>query len=98
MTNPTNPTTPGAGVTGVKPPLTMPVEQLIQSMRPEKPLTTDGGYSSGGYAPGAASTGSTCMTYTPQYSGDQCNEHPVIEDGPGTGAVASKPRFVSIQC
>jgi pilus assembly protein CpaC len=72
MTNPTNPTTPatpatpGASATGVKPPLTIPVEQLIQSMQPEKPLTIDGGYSSGGgYAPGAG-TGSTSMSSTPQ--------------------------------
>jgi pilus assembly protein CpaC len=65
MSNPTTPTTPGASMTGVKPPLTMPVEQLIQSMQPEQPLTTDGSYSSGGYAPGA-STGSTSMSSTPQ--------------------------------
>ncbi len=69
MTNPTNPTpptTPGASATGVKPPLTIPVEELIKSMQPEKPLTSDGGYSSGGYAPGSASTGSTSMSSTPQ--------------------------------
>jgi pilus assembly protein CpaC len=65
MSNPTTPTTPGASMTGVKPPLTIPVEQLIQSMKPEQPLTTDGSYSSGGYAPGA-STGSTSMSSTPQ--------------------------------
>jgi len=65
-TNPTNPTTPGASMTGVKPPATIPVEQLIQSMQPEKPLTTDGSYSSGGYAPGSATTGSTSMSSTPQ--------------------------------
>jgi pilus assembly protein CpaC len=70
MTNPTNPTTPatpGASATGVKPPLTIPVEQLIQSMQPEKPLTIDGnGYSSGGYGPGSATTGSTSMSSPPQ--------------------------------
>jgi pilus assembly protein CpaC len=68
MTNPTypiTPATPGASTTGVKPPLTIPVEQLIQSMQPEKPLTIDGGYSSGG-ASGSASTGSTSMSSTPQ--------------------------------
>jgi pilus assembly protein CpaC len=63
-------TTPGASVTGLKPPTvppsTMPVEQLIQSMKPEKELTIEGGYSSGGYAPGSASTGSTSMSSTPQ--------------------------------
>jgi len=60
-------TTPGANVTGVRPPAvpppTMPVEQLIQSMQPEKPLTTEGSYSSGGYAPSSMS--STSST-TPQ--------------------------------
>jgi pilus assembly protein CpaC len=65
MTTPTNPATPGPSATGVKPPATMPVEQLIQSMQPEKPLT-DSGYSSGGAAAGAASTGSTSMSSTPQ--------------------------------
>jgi pilus assembly protein CpaC len=57
-------TTPGASVTGVKPPAvppaTMPVEQLIQSMKPEKELSTEGSYSSGGYAP--SSTSSTSST------------------------------------
>jgi pilus assembly protein CpaC len=62
MTNPTTPTTPGANMTGVKPPLTIPVEQLIQSMQPEKPLTSDGGYSSGGYGQGS---GGTSMSTTP---------------------------------
>jgi len=37
-------TTPGANITGAKPlpvpPLTMPVEQLVQSMQPEQPLVT----------------------------------------------------------
>ena len=65
MTTPTNPATPGPSATGVKPPATMPVEQLIQSMQPEKPLT-DSGYSSGGAVAGAASTGSTSMSSTPQ--------------------------------
>jgi pilus assembly protein CpaC len=63
-TTPTTPTTPGASTTGVKPPATIPVEQLIQSMQPEKPLTTDGGYSSsGGYTP--SSSGSTSMSSAP---------------------------------
>jgi pilus assembly protein CpaC len=69
MTNPTTPATPatpGASATGGKPPLTIPVEELIKSMQPEKPLTTDGGYSSGGAAVGSASTGSTSMSSTPQ--------------------------------
>jgi pilus assembly protein CpaC len=60
MTTPTS-TTTGASASGVKPPLTMPVEQLIQSMQPEKPLVTDG--ASGGYAPG--SSGSSSMSSTP---------------------------------
>jgi pilus assembly protein CpaC len=67
MTNPptpTTPTTPGASMTGVKPPLTIPVEQLIQSMKPEKELTTEGSYSPGGYSSG--SSGSTSMSSTPQ--------------------------------
>jgi pilus assembly protein CpaC len=59
-------TTPGADVTGVKPPLppppTMPVEQLIQSMRPEKELT-EGSSSSGGY--GQGTSGGTSMSSTP---------------------------------
>jgi pilus assembly protein CpaC len=45
-------TTPGADVTGVKPlappPPTMPVEKLIDSMKPEQPLVIDSGMSSGG--------------------------------------------------
>jgi pilus assembly protein CpaC len=64
-TTPTAPTTTGASATGVKPPATMPVEQLIQSMKPEKPLTDEGGYSSGGSA-GSSGTGSTSMSSTPQ--------------------------------
>jgi pilus assembly protein CpaC len=56
-------TTPGADVTGAKPPPppppTMPVEQLIQSMKPEKELTTEGSYSSGG-------TSQSSMSSTPQ--------------------------------
>jgi pilus assembly protein CpaC len=62
MTTPTTPVTPGASMTGVKPPATIPVEQLIQSMQPEKPLTTDGGYSSGGYGQGSTDTS---MSSTP---------------------------------
>jgi pilus assembly protein CpaC len=61
-TNPTTPTTPGASMTGAKPPLTIPVEQLIQSMQPEKPLTIEGGYSSGGYGQGSSGTS---MSTTP---------------------------------
>jgi len=65
MTNPTTPTTPatpGASAAAVKPPLTIPVEQLIQSMKPEKELTTEGSYS-GGYSSG--SSGSSSMSSTP---------------------------------
>jgi pilus assembly protein CpaC len=64
MYNPTPTTTsaaPGAGTAGVRQPAAIPVEQLIQSMQPEKPLTTEGSYSSGGYG----STGSTSMSTTP---------------------------------
>jgi len=63
-TTPTTPGTPGASMTGITPPRTMPVEQLIQSMQPEKPLTMDGTNSSGGYSSG--SSGSTSMSSTPQ--------------------------------
>jgi len=65
MTTPTNPTTPGAGVTGVQPPRTMPVEQLIQSMQPEKPLMDS---SSGGYGSGSSGSSSTSSapSSTPQ--------------------------------
>jgi pilus assembly protein CpaC len=62
-------TTPGANVTGAKPPSppppTMPVEQLIQSMKPEKELTTEGSYSSGGYGQ-SSSMSSTSSTSSPQ--------------------------------
>ena len=56
---------PSTNVSGAKPspPPTMPVEQLIQSMQPEKPLTMEGSYSSGGYSQG--SSGSTSMSSTP---------------------------------
>jgi pilus assembly protein CpaC len=61
-------TTPGASVTGAKPPpppqATIPVEQLIHSLQPEKPLNIEGSYSPGGYSPGAAP--STSMSSTPQ--------------------------------
>jgi pilus assembly protein CpaC len=64
-------TTPGANVTGAKPPSppppTMPVEQLIQSMKPEKELTTEGSYSSGGYGQGSSSSSSmSTPSSTPQ--------------------------------
>jgi pilus assembly protein CpaC len=58
---------PGADVTGAQlppaPPPTIPVEKLIQSLQPEKPLTTEGGYGTSGTG---ASTGSTSMSTTPQ--------------------------------
>jgi pilus assembly protein CpaC len=59
-------TNPITNLSGVKqsPTPTMPVEQLIQSMQPEKPLVIDGSYSSSGYATG--SPGSTSMSSTPQ--------------------------------
>lgn len=51
--------TPGADVTGAKPPpptpAAMPVEKLIESMKPEKPLSTEDSYSSSGYAPASMS-------------------------------------------
>jgi pilus assembly protein CpaC len=62
MTNPTNPGA-GASTTGAKPQATMPVEQLIQSMQPEKPLATE----SGGYSGSAGSTSmSSAPSSTPQ--------------------------------
>lgn len=59
MNNPTN----VSGTPPPTPPPSIPVEQLIQSMQPEKPLAVDAN-PSGGYAPG--STGSTSMSTTPQ--------------------------------
>jgi pilus assembly protein CpaC len=59
----TNPITNLSGAKQSSPPA-IPVEQLIQSMQPEKPLVIDGSYSSSGYAPG--SPGSTSMSSTPQ--------------------------------
>jgi pilus assembly protein CpaC len=54
---------PGANVTGAKPlpspPAAIPVEQLIQSNKPEKPLNVEGSYSSSGYGAG------TSMSATP---------------------------------
>ena len=62
-------TTPGADVTGTKPlappPPTMPVEKLIDSMKPEQPLVIDSGMSPGGgggtapTSPQSMSTGTT---------------------------------------
>jgi pilus assembly protein CpaC len=56
---------PGANVTGAKPlpPAAgaIPVEQLIQSNKPEKPLNVEGSYSSSGYG-GTAATAVTPMT------------------------------------
>ena len=51
--------TPGTDVTGAQPPAptqTMPIEKLIESMKPEQPLI-DGGASTGGGASSSASTG-----------------------------------------
>jgi pilus assembly protein CpaC len=49
---------PGATVTGSKPPLpsSMPVEKLIQSMEPEKPLRIEGGYNPAGGGSGSSQT------------------------------------------
>ncbi len=61
-------TTPTASVNAGKPqpppPTAIPVEQLIDSMKPEKPLTIDNSYSPGSYDPG--SPGSTSMSSRPQ--------------------------------
>jgi pilus assembly protein CpaC len=59
-------TNPITNVSGAKqsPQLTIPVEQLIQTMQPEKPLVIEGSYSSGSYTSG--SPGSTSMSSTPQ--------------------------------
>jgi len=58
---------PGAAVTGATPPPapppSIPVEKLIQSMQPEKVLSTEGGYGTSGTG---ASTGSTSMSTPPQ--------------------------------
>ena len=52
-------TTPGANVTGAKPlppsPPTMPIEKLIESMKPETPLTVGTGYGSGSGGGGGGS-------------------------------------------
>jgi pilus assembly protein CpaC len=60
-------TTPGPSVTGAPPPLpaatpTMPVEQLLQSMRPEQPLSIDSGLGSGTSSGVQAGTGSATQT------------------------------------
>jgi pilus assembly protein CpaC len=55
-------TNPVTNVSGAKPPVSLPqsipVEKLIESMKPEKPLVIEGSYSSGGYSSGS-STSST---------------------------------------
>jgi pilus assembly protein CpaC len=55
-------TNPVTNVSGAKPPISapqsIPVEKLIESMKPEKPLVMEGSYSSGGYSSGS-STSST---------------------------------------
>jgi pilus assembly protein CpaC len=58
---------PSSSVPGSRPPAppTIPVEQLIQSMQPEKPLVIEGSYSPGTYAPGSMTT-STPGTTPPQ--------------------------------
>src|SRR5271170_7215584 len=61
-------TTPTASVNAGKPqpppPTAIPVEQLIDSMKPEKPLAIDNSYSPGSFDPG--SPGSTSMSSKPQ--------------------------------
>jgi pilus assembly protein CpaC len=66
-------TTPGANVTGAKapapPPPTMPIEKLIQSMKPEHPLVTDSGYNVTGYnaaSESGASSGTSAAPAAPQ--------------------------------
>ncbi|MEO6966658.1 MAG: pilus assembly protein N-terminal domain-containing protein [Acidobacteriaceae bacterium] len=55
-------TTPGASVTGAEPlsptPPSMPVESLIESMKPEKPLVVDNSSGGQGSSQGASSSGS----------------------------------------
>jgi pilus assembly protein CpaC len=59
---------PIAHTTDIKaPPAAVPVEQLIQSMQPEKPLVVDqGGMSPGGYGTGSYSPGSSTSSTPPQ--------------------------------
>jgi pilus assembly protein CpaC len=52
-----NPDTKTAETTPAPPPATMPVEQLIESMKPEKPLTDQSGGMNPGGGGGGASTG-----------------------------------------
>jgi pilus assembly protein CpaC len=65
-------TTPGADVTGAKasapPPPTMPVEKLIESMKPEQPLVTDSVYNTSGYgsSQSGAAAGASTAPATPQ--------------------------------
>jgi pilus assembly protein CpaC len=63
MTNPVSNVTGGTSVLPRQ--ASIPVEQLIQSMQPEKPLVDNNNYSSGGYSSGTSST-STPMSSTPQ--------------------------------
>jgi pilus assembly protein CpaC len=53
-----NPSATGAKLPLPSPPA-IPVEQLIQSMQPEKPLATEGSYSSSGYSPSSGSSTSS---------------------------------------
>jgi pilus assembly protein CpaC len=52
-------TNPGPSVTGAKPlpdtPPSMPIEKLIESMKPEQPLVVEGGMTSGGFTTGQGS-------------------------------------------
>jgi pilus assembly protein CpaC len=59
-------TTPSTNIAGAKSmppsPAAIPVEKLIQSMQPDKPLSIDGSYSTGGFSTGSSSSSSS----TPQ--------------------------------
>jgi pilus assembly protein CpaC len=59
------PETKPAGAPQVHPPTTMPVEQLIQSMQPEKPLVIDS-TSSGAFGSSGSGSGSSSTPAPPQ--------------------------------
>jgi pilus assembly protein CpaC len=63
-------TNPGPSVTGAKPlsdaSPTMPVEKLIESMKPEQPLVIEGGYTTSGYGTGQGSSGAGAGMAAPQ--------------------------------
>jgi pilus assembly protein CpaC len=63
-------TNPGADETGAKPlappPASIPVQQLILSNQPEKPLSVEGSYTSNGYSQSSTSSTSSTSSPTPQ--------------------------------